>query len=173
MTITGLVIAILAGSAVVAGAAEKGRTAAASLIDAKGKQVGTAQFTEKKGGVEVTVKVSGLAPGKHGFHLHEKGTCDPPGFSTAGAHFNPFGKHHGSRNPSGKHAGDLPNLEVKQDGTAELTALAEEVSLGSGAGSLLRKGGTALVIHAGPDDEKSDPTGNSGDRIACGVVVAR
>ena len=167
------ILMLALGAAAVAGAAEKGKTAYTTLIDGTGKSVGTATFVEKKGGVEVKVKVSGLSPGKHGFHLHEKGSCDPPKFSTAGAHFNPFAKRHGSKNPAGKHAGDLPNLDVKADGTAELTAIAEGASLGTGAESLLREGGTALVIHAGPDDEKSDPTGNSGDRIACGVVIAR
>ena len=119
------------------------------------------------------MEVAGLPPGKHGFHLHDKGICEPPGFTTAGDHFNPLGKHHGAKNPQGKHAGDLPNLEVGPDGTAELTATAEGATLGKGTASLLKEGGTSLVIHAGPDDENSDPSGNSGPRIACGVVVAK
>jgi len=164
---------LVLATAAVAGAAENGKSANATIMDATGKPVGTATFSEKKGGVEVKVEVAGLPPGKHGFHLHENGVCEPRGFATAGAHFNPFGKHHGGKNPQGKHAGDLPNLEVGPDGTAELTTTAEGVTLGKGPGSLLKEGGTALVIHADPDDEKSDPTGNSGARIACGVVVAK
>ena len=159
--------------ATAAGAAEKGKMATAQLKDPSGKQVGTATFAEKKKGVEIKVDVSGLPPGKHGIHLHEKGVCEPPGFKSAGDHYNPFNKSHGVKNPQGKHAGDLPNLEVKQDGTGKMTATAEGATLGKGTGSLLQQGGTALIIHAGPDDEKSDPAGKSGDRIACGVVTAK
>ena len=150
-----------------------GKTASSAISDSTGKPVGTATFAEKGGGVEIKVNVSGLPPGKHGIHLHETGKCDPPAFTTAGSHFNPTGKHHGAGNPEGKHAGDLPNLEVKADGTAQLTAIADGATMGKGKTSLLAKGGTALIIHQGPDDEKSDPTGNSGGRIACGVVVAQ
>lgn len=159
--------------AVAAGAADKGKSASATFKDANGKSVGTATFTEKEGGVEISIKVSGLPAGKHGIHLHEKGVCEPPGFKSAGDHFNPFHKRHGAANPQGKHAGDLPNLVVKKNGTAETTVTAEGTSLGKGAGSLLKAGGTSIVIHAGPDDEKSDPAGKSGDRIACGVVTAQ
>ncbi|WP_173202136.1 superoxide dismutase family protein [Geobacter sp. SVR] len=160
-------------TAAAAGAAESGKSATAKIIDSLGKTLGTAHFSEKNEGVEVTVKVSGLPPGKHGIHLHEQGKCDPPGFSTAGGHFNPSAKQHGSMNPGGKHAGDLPNLMVKADGTAEFTATAKGATLGDGGGSLLKKGGTSIIIHAGPDDEKTDPSGNSGGRIACGVVTAQ
>ncbi|GAB7024906.1 superoxide dismutase family protein [Geotalea toluenoxydans] len=163
---------LLIASATVAGAGETGKTVSSSIVDTTGKSIGTATFAERKGGVEVTVKVSGLPPGKHGMHIHENGKCEPPGFATAGAHFNPTGRHHGAGHPEGKHAGDLPNLEVKGNGTAELTATAEGATLGKGKTSLLKDGGTALIIHAKPDDEKTDPTGNSGDRIACGVVGA-
>lgn len=160
-------------TAAMAGAAEQGKAATANIVDSQGRAIGTAHFSEKTGGVAVTVKVSGLPPGKHGIHLHEQGKCEPPGFSTAGGHFNPFSKRHGSSNPEGKHAGDLPNLVVKPDGTAEYTATAQGATLAAGAGSLLKEGGTALMIHAGPDDEKTDPSGNSGGRIACGVVTAK
>lgn len=145
--------------------------ARAFILDPTGKALGTASLSEQKGGVKIALKVSGLAPGKHGFHFHENGVCDPPGFKSAGDHFNPFHKHHGSSNPQGKHAGDLPNLEVKEDGTAEVTFVAKGVTLRKGPGSLLKQGGTALVIHALPDDYQSDPAGNAGPRIACGVVV--
>lgn len=142
----------------------------ADLVDANGKSIGTAVLTEQKDGVKVEVKVSGLTPGKHGFHIHEKGTCTPPDFKSAGGHFNPFHKQHGMDNPAGKHAGDLPNLEVREDGTAEATAVAAGATLKKGAGSLLKPGGSAIVIHAGPDDNVSDPAGNAGGRVACGEI---
>lgn len=145
--------------------------ARADILDAKGRSIGTATLVEQKDGVKVTMKVSGLAPGKHGFHIHDTGACTPPDFKSAAGHFNPFQKRHGKDNPAGRHAGDLPNLEVKQDGTAQMTAVATGATLKQGPASLLKAGGTAIVIHAGPDDYKSDPTGNSGDRVACGVIV--
>lgn len=145
--------------------------ARAEIRDAAGKTMGTATLTEEKEGVKIKLKVSGLSPGRHGFHLHEKGVCEPPDFKSAGGHFNPFGREHGARNPKGKHAGDLPNLEAREDGTAEAAVVAEGTTLGKGAGSLLKEGGTSIVIHAAPDDELTDPAGNSGARIACGVVV--
>lgn len=165
-----MVLAVLL-AATSATAVERG--ASATVIDTRGKSVGTASFSETKGGVEITVNISGLPPGRHGIHIHERGACDTPGFATAGSHFNPMGKRHGAGNPQGRHAGDLPNLEVQADGSAHMTAIADGASLGSGPASLLGPGGTALVIHAGPDDEKSDPTGNSGDRIACGVIRSK
>ncbi|SNB47360.1 superoxide dismutase family protein [Geobacter sp. DSM 9736] len=164
---------VLLAAATTVAAAEKPITAQATMRDASGTVVGSATFTEKDDGVEVSVKVAGLPPGKHGIHLHEKGACDPPGFSTAGGHFNPTTKRHGAKNPEGKHAGDLPNLDVKPDGTGELTAVAAGATLSKGAASLLKEQGTALMIHAGPDDEKTDPSGNSGDRIACGIVIRK
>lgn len=156
------------GTAAVAG---KDMQARADIKDATGKTIGTATLMERKKGVEIVLKVSGLSPGRHGFHLHENGVCEPPDFKSAGGHFNPFGKHHGAKNPAGKHAGDLPNLEAKGDGTVTVTVVAEGTTLGKGPGSLLKEGGTSIVIHAAADDELSDPAGNSGARIACGVVV--
>lgn len=156
----------------VAAAAGDDLTARAEIRGTTGKTMGTAVLTEEKEGVKIELKVSGLTPGRHGFHLHEKGVCEPPDFKSAGGHFNPFGRQHGAMNPKGKHAGDLPNLVAREDGTAEVTAVAEGTTLGKGAGSLLKEGGTSIVIHAAPDDEMSDPAGNSGARIACGVVRA-
>lgn len=145
--------------------------ARADIVDAKGKSIGKATFTEQKDGVKVMLKVSGLPAGKHGFHIHETGTCTPPDFKSAGGHFNPFKKGHGMENPAGKHAGDFPNLEVKQDGTAQVTVIATGATLKKGPASLLKPGGTAIVIHADPDDYKTDPAGNAGNRVACGVIV--
>ena len=145
--------------------------ARADIKDAAGKSIGTATLTEQKDGVKVKLKVSGLAAGKHGFHIHETGTCTPPDFKSDGGHYNPFKKHHGMENPAGKHAGDFPNLEVKKDGTAEVTVIATGATLKKGPASLLKPGGTAIVIHADPDDYKTDPAGNAGDRVACGVIA--
>jgi Cu-Zn family superoxide dismutase len=160
---------LAAATGAVAGGKMKAR---ADIKDATGKTLGTANLTEEKKGVKIVLKVSGLSPGRHGFHLHEKGACDPPDFKSAGGHFNPFGKHHGAKNPEGKHAGDFQNLEAKENGTAEVTVVAEGATLGKGAGSLLKEGGTSIVIHADADDEMSDPAGNSGARIGCGTVVS-
>lgn len=147
--------------------------AQADIQDAKGKSIGKATFSEQKDGVKVKVEVSGLAPGRHGFHIHETGSCTAPDFKSAGGHFNPFKKQHGMENPQGKHAGDFPNLEVKEDGTGQITAVAAGATLGKGSASLLKPGGTAIVIHADPDDYKTDPAGNAGNRVACGVIMKK
>jgi Cu-Zn family superoxide dismutase len=162
------VFLVLAGNGAWAGS-EPG--AHADIKDTAGKSIGTAQLTQQPEGVRIRVRISGLAPGKHGFHLHETGSCTTPDFKSAGGHFNPFQKHHGILNPQGKHAGDIPNLEVREDGSAELTLVASELTLNDGPNSVFKPGGTALVIHANPDDDRNDPAGNAGARIACGVIV--
>lgn len=154
------------------GLAQANPMAYAKLKDTKGKKVGIASMIETADGVEIVVLVKGLTPGVHGIHFHEKGECDPPDFSSAGSHFNPTGKSHGFKNPNGPHAGDLPNLHARQDGSAIYKALAPLVTLKPGPNSLLKEGGTALVIHSGPDDMRSDPAGNSGTRVVCGKVEA-
>jgi superoxide dismutase, Cu-Zn family len=141
------------------------------LIDAKGESVGTAELTEEENGVLVNVKAENLPEGPHGFHFHEAGKCEAPDFETAGGHFNPTDAEHGLENDKGPHAGDLPNLEVGKDGKVEEEFIAEHVTLKAGeANSLLKEGGTALVIHAEADDGTTQPSGDSGDRIVCGVI---
>lgn len=142
------------------------------MKNADGKVVGKAELTEAvtEKGVRVRIDVRGLAPGKHGIHFHETGKCEGPDFKSAGSHFSPSKKLHGLENPKGSHAGDLPNLEVSKDGTAKTEFTAPYASIGKDKNSLLKSGGTALVIHEKVDDQKTDPSGDSGDRIVCGVI---
>ncbi|MEI7028359.1 superoxide dismutase family protein [Paenibacillus sp. y28] len=141
------------------------------IKNTNGEAIGSATLRQMKAGVQIEVEVSGLTPGLHGFHIHQNGTCEPPEFKSAGDHFNPDGKQHGFENPRGFHNGDLPNLEVNQDGKASAVMVAKKVTLETGApNSLLKPGGTSLIIHEKVDDYKTDPSGNSGARIACGII---
>lgn len=155
-------------------AASGGRYAAGSFVaEAKlktptGADAGTARIREKNGGLEVTVAAMGISPGPHGVHVHTTGKCEAPDFASAGGHWNPTSHQHGAQNPAGPHAGDLPNLMVGADGKGSLTFM-----LPSGTfDGLLDEDGSAFVVHAGADDLKTDPSGNSGGRIACGVFAA-
>ena len=149
-------------------------SAEAEIRDAKDQVVGRAVFTPKPQGVAVTVEVSRLAPGMHGIHIHATGRCEPPDFKTAGGHFNPHAKKHGLKSPEGAHAGDLPNLEVGPKGTGKFSATLPFATLAVGdPASLLGPEGSSIVIHAKADDETTDPTGDSGDRIACGVIIGK
>lgn len=164
------VAAILAGCASMP--TDKGPlSAGATLKDKDGKEVGAATLIETPEGVRVAVTGYRLPPGSHGLHVHAVGRCDPPDFTSAGGHFNPGGKQHGRLNPAGAHAGDLPNLVVAASGEAGIDVSTKAFSLAPGPNSLLGEKGTSIVVHANPDDEKTDPTGNSGGRIACGVVA--
>jgi len=142
----------------------------ADIVDAQGKKIGTAAFRASNNGVRIDVNVSGLPPGTRGIHIHSVGKCEGPAFTSAGPHLNPTSKKHGKDNPEGPHAGDLLNLEVNADGLGKASLLVQNVTLGQGQSSLFHEGGTSLVIHANADDYKTDPAGNSGARIACGVI---
>lgn len=146
--------------------------AQAELRDREGNVVGKARLTEeRKRGVRIRMEVTGLSPGMRAFHIHETGACEAPGFQSAGGHFNPGGTEHGFWNPAGHHAGDMPNVHADAEGNAKVDGFAPMVTLKKGKpNSLLREGGTALVIHAGVDDHQTDPAGDAGDRIVCGVI---
>jgi len=166
-----LLVTLLFAAAGCAAMQPAATTATAELRNPQGQPVGTATLTEVAGGVRIVVEARGLPPGEKGVHIHAVGKCDPPDFMSAGAHFNPDGKKHGLQNPEGPHAGDLPNITITAAGTGRLETTNNRITLGPGPTSLFDADGSALVIHAAPDDMKTDPTGNSGARIACGVIV--
>jgi Cu-Zn family superoxide dismutase len=145
-----------------------------SMKTADGKDAGTARLTAADNGVRIEFRLQNLPPGEHGVHVHEHAACDPPDFKSAGGHLNPAHKEHGSKNPQGPHAGDIPvNLTVQADGTARKTVTVRWLSMSPDvANSVLANGGTSLMVHAKADDMMTSPSGNSGDRIACGIIAA-
>ncbi|WP_211103839.1 superoxide dismutase family protein [Skermanella pratensis] len=129
---------------------------------------------ETPNGVLIQARInagSGLAPGMHGFHIHQNGTCEPPDFQSAGGHFNPTNHGHGFLSPRGIHAGDLPNIWVASDGAAQADIVTDAVTLRDGSNSLVKPGGTSVLVHSTADDYTTDPAGSSGDRVACGVIT--
>jgi len=146
--------------------------ASAQLMDRNGRTVGTATFRGAAGGVIVNVDVNGLSPGLHAVHVHAVGKCEGPAFTSAAGHFNPAQRKHGHKSNDGAHAGDLPNMLVTRDGSGRFEALTDGITLKAGTTSIFDADGSALIVHAGVDDYATDPTGNAGDRAACGVIVA-
>lgn len=144
--------------------------ARADMHDLDGRPVGVVTFRQAPYGVIVSAELTGLAPGVHAMHIHEVGRCEPP-FTSAGGHYNPTFRQHGVGNRAGYHAGDLPNFTAPASGTVRVDAISHDITLGGGPGTLFTAQGTALMIHSDPDDYHSDPGGNAGVRIACGVIV--
>ncbi len=142
-----------------------GRYPSVALVNGSGAVTGSVELEPRRDGTNLRISVRGLPPGEHGLHLHAVGRCDGPAFQSAGGHWNPAGRQHGHLNPQGSHAGDLPNLAVSSSGNGALNFLVT-------GSSLADSDGTSLVIHAKPDDYRTDPSGNSGDRIACAVLAA-
>jgi Cu-Zn family superoxide dismutase len=153
-----------------ANATEQGQ-ARAEIKNAQGKSVGTASLRETKDGLLIIVKAKGLPEGLHAVHIHSVGKCEGPAFTSAGPHFNPMNKKHGLENPEGPHAGDLPDMYVQKNGAGRYEVLLDRITLGSEETFIFDADGSAIVIHVTADDNVTDPTGNSGDRIACGVIV--
>jgi len=147
------------------------QTAKVALKDASGKDVGTVQLVQTPHGVLLRMALKGVPAGEHAFHIHAVGKCEPP-FTSAGGHFNPASKKHGMQVTEGSHAGDMPNLHIPASGELTIEIANPMISLAKGQpNSVFDADGSAIVIHAGADDYKTDPTGNAGDRIACGVIV--
>lgn len=185
-TMAGGIAALMLGAAAAPGTAQEGATvegpvptAAATLIGLDGESLGSATFMDTPSGVLIEINAEGLPEGRLGLHLHETGACDPDtGFESAGGHFNPAGADHGFLSPDGPHAGDLPNQTVGADGTLSVTVLATLISLSEeeptdarlARTNILGGDGAALVVHSGPDDYLTDPDGDAGDRLACGVI---
>jgi Cu-Zn family superoxide dismutase len=163
---------VLAGAATLATAAPKTPAPAvtAELKMADGKDVGTVAFTQTHAGVRLKLSLKGLPPGVHALHVHAVGKCEPP-FTSAGPHFNPEQKKHGLKSAEGHHAGDMSNIIIPASGDRTLTVVNKDITLEKGKpNSVFQDGGTAVVIHANKDDYMTDPAGNAGDRIACGVI---
>lgn len=144
----------------------------ADILNTDGEKVGKATFSESADGVKIRVLAEGFEPGDKAIHIHETGKCETRDFKSAGGHFNPENKQHGSDNPRGFHAGDLPNINVSTEGKIDTEITASAVTLQAGqSNSLLDADGSSLVIHEKPDDYKTDPAGDAGDRIACAAIV--
>ncbi|MDR7072966.1 superoxide dismutase family protein [Fictibacillus barbaricus] len=142
-----------------------------NLINTKGDKAGEATLTQTAEGVKIGVNAAGIKPGPHGIHFHEKAICTPPDFKSAGSHFNVTNKQHGFLNPKGPHVGDIENVTANKSGVIHGEVLSAMVTLEEGKpNSLYTNGGTALVVHDQEDDYKTDPSGNSGDRVLCGVI---
>ena len=173
-------VLIWATLALAPAAGATGERAGGTFVDGAGTAIGEARLEQVDAGtVRVTITLRDatvVTPGQHGIHFHAVGRCDGPDFATAGPHFNPTSRQHGARNPQGPHAGDLPNLTIDAStatpGGHAATMTTTLVTLAAGPASILDADGTALVIHANADDEVTDPSGNSGGRVACAVLTA-
>ena len=148
---------------------EQASPVTAAVRNARGRELGTLTLTDGPEGIGIAGQLTGLPPGEHGIHLHTTGRCDPPSFESAGGHWNPTNRQHGTGTPKGPHQGDLPNITVARDSSVKMVAITAGGTIGE-AGGLFDEDGAAVVVHARRDDYKSQPAGDSGDRIGCGVI---
>ncbi|RYM08667.1 MULTISPECIES: superoxide dismutase family protein [Sphingobium] len=171
--LTALPIVLAASAcATTTGTASAAPTASAKLAAADGSARGMATVTQAADGLHVVVKAMGLTPGIHAVHIHTTGQCAAPDFASAGGHWNPTARQHGKDNPAGMHMGDMPNMTVGPDGAGAIEYHIADAMIGEGVTPLLDADGAAVVVHAQADDNKSDPAGNAGGRVACGVLAA-
>jgi len=176
------VVAAIAGALIVGGGvnactstmngSQGGTTATAQLVDKSGASKGQATARPMGDGVHVTAELANVAPGTYAVHVHSVGTCTPPDFTSAGPHWNPESKQHGKDNPAGPHKGDLPNVTIGSNGRGTVSQHISGATLAGGSDAMLDADGAAIVLHAGADDYRTDPTGNAGGRMACGVFSA-